>query len=208
MGDDDHSFADELQPAPRDGRGHYDRSGGKGVRLAWIPYVQRHMDAISKGDLSVCSRLCAKNCPQGGKCLENVGLLRVLKVCAAESFGEAALEQEWTKITSNYDAVCVLAQGYGDVSSARCEQRSGRAERQAEDSSHGVVGRRRWTWRRSLVTGARRRGRQRRSQDMGTKLVRNLQVSYQSYSRRTRSFVHVAHDRRDLSVLSLSIDPV
>jgi len=87
MGDNDHSFADGLQAAPQDGRGHYDRSGGKGVRLAWIPYVQRHMDAISRGDLSVCSRPCAKNCPQGGKCLENVGLLRVLKVCAAESFG-------------------------------------------------------------------------------------------------------------------------
>ena len=101
--DEDDPFAVELHAprnsAPRDGRGHYDRSGGKGVRIAWLPHVQNHMEAVTQGDLSALVRPCAKDCPQGGKCMENVGLIRVLKICAAESFGEAALEQEWKKIT-------------------------------------------------------------------------------------------------------------
>ena len=153
--------------------------------------------------------------------MENVGLLRVLKVCAAESFGEAALEQEWTKITSNHDAVAgwfalalsdrlVDAAGVvtdvlykvGDqlvcapvcggmcgippstvpaIDRAVCagariwRWRTACAVSSAAAALKGrlktgqqprcVVGRRRWTWRRSLVTGARRRGRQRRSQD-------------------------------------------
>ena len=55
-----------------DGRGHYDRSGGKGARLGWIPYVQRHMAAVNSGNLSLfLSNACSADCPHGGKCMES-----------------------------------------------------------------------------------------------------------------------------------------
>ena len=36
--------------------------------------------------------------------MEAVGTIRVLKVCAAESFGDAALEEQWDKIMGNHAA--------------------------------------------------------------------------------------------------------
>ena len=111
--DEDEAQAQPQQtPQPQtrqhDGRGKYDRSSGKGVRTAWKPHVQKHMAAVKTGNVSAwladAKRGCGKDCPQGGSCLEAVGTIRVLKVCAAESFGEAALVEDWDKITPNYTA--------------------------------------------------------------------------------------------------------
>ena len=109
--DCDDPFAVQMERAAaqhHDGRGRYDRSDGVGSRSAWIPHVQRHMEAINTGNLaSIIANpklACSKDCPQHGRCMEDVGI-RVLKVCAAESFGEAALEQLWDSITPNHTAV-------------------------------------------------------------------------------------------------------
>ena len=48
--------------------------------------------------------VCSKGCPQGGKCFENLGTIRVLKICATESFGDAALLEQWDGITPNHKA--------------------------------------------------------------------------------------------------------
>ena len=108
--DDDDPFAVQMEPAAvqhHDGRGKYDRSDGVGRRSAWIPHVQRHMEATNTGNLaSIIANpklACSKDCPQQGRCMEDVGV-RVLKVYAAESFGEAALEQLWDKIIPNHIA--------------------------------------------------------------------------------------------------------
>ena len=90
----------------RDGRGKYDRSSGKGGKAAWIPYVQRHMSAITSGNLSsFLAAGCAKGCPQHGKCMENMCTVRVLKVAATESFGDAALTMQWGELTAKHTAV-------------------------------------------------------------------------------------------------------
>ena len=105
---DDPFMVAPPQPAKRgnDGRGKYDRSDGKGTRLAWKPYVQRHMEMVTTGDLSaIVKRVqCSKDCPQHGKCVEMIGTIRALKTCAAESFGDAALLQQWDQITPNHAA--------------------------------------------------------------------------------------------------------
>ena len=92
--------------AARDGRGKYDRSGDKGRKIAWLPHVQAHMKSIEKGDLSaiVASAACAIDCAHGGKCVERVASIRVLKQCAAESFGEAALLGQWEQLTQAHTA--------------------------------------------------------------------------------------------------------
>ena len=90
----------------RDGRGTYDRSSGKGKKTAWIPYVQRHMAAITSGNLSsFLAAGCAKGCPQHGKCMENMCSVRALKVAATESFGDAALTMQWHELTAKHTAV-------------------------------------------------------------------------------------------------------
>ena len=90
-------------------RGRYDRSTGKGAKMPWTPYVQQHMQAISTGNLSMfltnIHYACSKNCPQGGKCLEAVGSIRTLKVCAGESFGDAALSQNWDQLRPKHNAI-------------------------------------------------------------------------------------------------------
>ena len=94
----DESSCDGCCPTPsmptarrRDGRGKYDRSDGKGSRMAWKPFVQKHMEAVTTGNISAwladAKCACNKDCPQFGKCIEVVGTIRTLKVCAAESFG-------------------------------------------------------------------------------------------------------------------------
>jgi hypothetical protein len=107
--------------APRDGRGGYDRSGGKGNRSAWVPHVQRHMESVLTGNLSSLladpRSACSEDCPQGGKCVEAVGTVRLLKVCAAESFGTAALEQQWDKIVGNH--ACRVAEWFTLAHSGR-----------------------------------------------------------------------------------------
>jgi hypothetical protein len=90
-----------------DRRGTYDRSGGKGIRLPWKTHVQQHVEPIITGNLSVLvdKATCTSNCPTSGKCMEAIGTIQKLKVCAAESFGEAALAKQWENITSNHTAV-------------------------------------------------------------------------------------------------------
>ena len=109
QGEDDPFNLAAQTAAPRDARGSYDRTGGKGTRSKWLPHVQSHMKVVKTGNLSAYladpKRACSKNCPQGGKCLEAVGTIRVLKGCAAESFGEAALEEKWDQIRGNHAAV-------------------------------------------------------------------------------------------------------
>jgi hypothetical protein len=111
----DESSCDGCCPTPsmptarrRDGRGKYDRSDGKGSRMAWKPFVQKHMEAVTTGNISAwladAKCACNKDCPQFGKCIEAVGTIRTLKICAAESFGEAALSQDWERITPNHAA--------------------------------------------------------------------------------------------------------
>jgi hypothetical protein len=90
--------------APRDGRGKYDRSGGKGSRTAWKPYMETHMQRVNTDMSSFVATACTKNCPNNGTCMENHVSLRVLKQCAAESFGDAALHQQWASITPNHTA--------------------------------------------------------------------------------------------------------
>ena len=102
--------SDDNEVQHRSGRrGRYDRSSGKGAKQAWIPYVQQHMQAISTGNLSMflanVKYACAKDCPQGGHCLEDVGTIRVLSVCASESFGDAALNENWGQLTPKHTAV-------------------------------------------------------------------------------------------------------
>lgn len=90
----------------RGSRGTYDRSSGKGSKIAWVPYVQRHMTAITSGNLSsFLATGCAKGCPQHEKCMENVCTIRVLKVAASESFGTAALTMRWPELTPKHTAV-------------------------------------------------------------------------------------------------------
>ena len=87
-----------------DGRGRYDRSSS-GKREAWKPHVQRHVEAVNSGNLSsFLGTQCASDCPQGGKCVELLGTMTVLKHCAAESFGVAALLHDWDNITKNHAA--------------------------------------------------------------------------------------------------------
>ena len=91
----DESSCDGCCPTPsmptarrRDGRGKYDRSDGKGSRMAWKPFVQKHMEAVTTGNISAwladAKCACNKDCPQFGKCIEAVGTIRTLKICAAE----------------------------------------------------------------------------------------------------------------------------
>ena len=110
--DENTAEKEPLESTPRerrDGRGKYDRSSGKGTRQAWKPYVQKHMQIACSGNVSSWladeKRMCGKDCPQGGSCIEAVGNVRTLKVCAAESFGDAALLQDWESITPNHGAV-------------------------------------------------------------------------------------------------------
>ena len=77
QGEDDPFNLAAQTAAPRDARGSYDRTGGKGTRSKWLPHVQSHMKVVKTGNLSAYladpKRACSKNCPQGGKCLEAVG---------------------------------------------------------------------------------------------------------------------------------------
>ena len=106
---DEDPFLVAQTAAPRDARGSYNRTGGKGTRSKWLPHVKSHMEVVKTGNVSAYladpKRACSKDCPQGGKCLEAVGTILVLKGCAAESFGEAALEEQWDKIRGNHAAV-------------------------------------------------------------------------------------------------------
>lgn len=73
-----------------DGRGRYDRSGGKGIREPWLPYVKKHVNAANEGNLSMFMSTCCKDCPNDRKCFDTV-CLRTIKNCLAVSFGDEAL---------------------------------------------------------------------------------------------------------------------
>ena len=63
--------------------------------------MRRHVEAISAGNLShLFDTECARDCPQGRRCIAKVGTVTELQNCAAESFGVAALEGDWDNVTA------------------------------------------------------------------------------------------------------------
>lgn len=111
--DDDDPFDGPCSPLDSDvdldllhtkgrGRGKHTRTKEMKKRRKWLPQVQQHMADLESGKLmgqSQCSQTCKSK-----RCNEMVAK-RVAKICAAASFGEAALTQDWSRIRSNHAAV-------------------------------------------------------------------------------------------------------
>ena len=96
----------------RDGRGTYERTESS-RRGAWRPHVQAHMVQVLNGTLLGKPNVCGRRCPNGGRCLEEFGSIRLLKECAVISFGPGVLQvplenlvdPSWSTLMPNHSAV-------------------------------------------------------------------------------------------------------